>query len=56
MEEFSVEASTGVQQDTQALESLPVFKMVPCEQMMELMTVYITFTLESEAFCEVLRG
>lgn len=35
MEESGVEASAGVQEDTQALESLPIIKMVPWEQMIE---------------------
>lgn len=40
-----MEASTGVQEDAQGLEGLPVFKMVLWEQMMELITFYITFNL-----------
>lgn len=39
MEKFGVEASTGVQEDTQGLEGLPVVQMVPWGQMTDLLPV-----------------
>lgn len=55
MKKFSVEVSTGVQKDTQGLESLSVIKVVPWKEIKALLTFYISLNMLQRFLCGVVK-